>query len=236
MLLFKHCCVLMLLLVSARAQSFEVASVKINESGDPGGSMRTTPGGRLEAVNSTLQAMARYAYNVRDYQIESAPQWFDSARFDVAAKAPGSATTPEFRAMMQKLLEERFALVLHRETRQLPVHILTIAKSGVRMTERSPGDSSVASGSGEIRGQRITMTMLANQLAAALGRPVQDRTGLTGKYDVTLQWAPDSSAETDTRPSIFAAVQEQLGLRLDTGKGPVEVLVIDSASRTPRGN
>lgn len=218
--------------LQAQAQ-FEVASVKVNDSGGSGGSMRTTPGGRLEATNSTMQALIRYAYNVKDYQVAGAPGWFDAARYDVSAKAPGKATTPEIRVMVQKLLAERFALVVHRETKEVPVYELVPGKQGARVKENLEGDTSVASGAGQIRGRKMTMTMLANQLAAALGRPVINQTGLPATYDVDLHWSPETDPD---QPSIFAAVQEQLGLRLETAKGPLEMLVIDSANRVPVAN
>jgi uncharacterized protein (TIGR03435 family) len=218
--------------VQAQTQ-FEVASVKVNDSGGPGGSMRTTPGGRLEATNSNMRALIRYAYNVKDFQVEGAPRWFDAARYDVSAKAPAKATTPEIRVMVQKLLAERFALVIHRETKEIPVYDLARGKQGARVKENLEGDTAVASGSGEIRGTKMTMTMLANQLATALGRPVINKTGLQATYDVDLHWSPEGDPD---QPSIFAAVQEQLGLRLEAAKGPVEVLVIDSVNRVPVAN
>jgi uncharacterized protein (TIGR03435 family) len=224
--------------------AFEVASVKVNVSGDSGGSIRTFPGGRFDAVNSTMQALMRYAYDVRDFQIEAAPRWFDLARYDVVAKAPRNASTPEFRAMVQRLLAERFALLLHRDTRELPVYALVIGKHGVRMKKNTEGDTTISSGAGEIRGQKITVAMLVNQLSAALGRPAINKTDLTGTYDVTLRWSPqvqysltDGNASPESGgSSIFAAVQEQLGLQLKTDKGPVEVLVIDSANKLPLEN
>lgn len=223
---------------------FEVASVKINVSGDSGGSMRTTPGGRFEAISSTMQALIRYAYNVRDFQIEAAPRWFESARYDVVAKAPGKAFTPEFRAMLQRLLAERFALKIEHATKELSVYALSAEKKGARMKENSDGDTTVMSQRGEIIGHRISLAMLANQLSAVLGRPVIDKTGLKARYDVTLRWFPqdqylpaEGTVPPEAKgPSIFAAVKDQLGLRLEAAKGPVEVLVIGSANKTPLEN
>ena len=158
--------------------------------------------------------------------------------------------------MLQRLLAERFALRLHHETRPMPIYALVMAKSGGALgpdlrrstrdcleewkTQGMPDARNVACGSiqgarpGSVAGQAAEMRPLVRSLWDWTGRPVIDRTGLTGRFDFTLRWAPEGSTDTDA-PSIFTAVQEQLGLKLDSQKGPVTVLVIDRVER-PKEN
>jgi uncharacterized protein (TIGR03435 family) len=192
--------------------SFEVASVK---PGDPGG-----------------------------------PKWLDSGAFNIDAKVGDSVTIPAgeaggalFRSMLRSLLVERFSLAFHREPRLETVYRLVIAKGGPKLkaTEApKDGPRGLRKGQGRITGMAASMPMLASRLAQQLERPVTDDTGLNGEYDFVVDYAPDSvSTTTDqpdaaddlSRPSIFTAVQEQLGLRLESTKGTVEVLVIDHAEK-----
>ena len=143
---------------------FEVATVKPNLSGGPGGSMRSYPGGRFEAVNSTAQSLIRYAFNVKDFQIAGAPGWLNDARWDVTAKATGLATTPQFRVMVQNLLADQFGLVVHRETREGPVYVLTVAKGGPKLKKSKEDSTTVASGASEIVAHKLTLVMLAGQI------------------------------------------------------------------------
>ena len=161
MLSIKHLPLVLVLFTTALSAeqsgdtgTFEIASVKVNGSGDPGGSMRTTPGGRFKATNTTMRTLLRYAYNVRDFQIAAAPVWFDSLRYDIVAKAPGSASIAEFRAMVQKLLTDRFDLVLRREMKAAPAYALKAGKRGPNMKSNAEGDTSVVSGQTEIRRRR----------------------------------------------------------------------------------
>jgi uncharacterized protein (TIGR03435 family) len=225
----------LVLAVAAHAQHFEAASVKRNASGDAGGAMRTEPGGRFVCTNSTLRALLRYAWNVRDFQIAGAPEWFEADRYDVTATANRSVAIAEVRLMVQHLLAERFGLTTHREKREMPVYALVVGSRGVRMKENAEGDTTVATAPGQIEAHKLNLNMLANQLAGLLGQAVVNRTELKGTYDVKLQWSPDATPDP-SGPSIFAAVQEQLGLKLESQKGPVEVLVVDSVKRTPVEN
>jgi uncharacterized protein (TIGR03435 family) len=248
---------------SAHAQSsrpqFEVASVKANKSGS-GSSSTNTNNGLLRATNVTLRQLILQSFRILDFQLIGGPDWISTERFDIEAKAESGAIPPagtpaaaraEIQAnMMQSLLEDRFQLRSHHESRELPIFTLVLAKDGPKLqptVEGRPGPGGLTAGSGrtngnsagiEMSGSGITMDRLINMLAAQAGRPIINKTNLTGTYDFSLKFAPvantatsrDSAAEP-TGPSLFTALQEQLGLKLESSKGPVEVLVIDSVSK-----
>jgi uncharacterized protein (TIGR03435 family) len=236
--------------------SFEVASVKPNVSGE--GYMDGTPGGRFIATGVPLRMLIIEAYNVRGVQVIGGPNWMNSERWDVEGKPKAgdvAAPPPTVRdpgvtsresLMLQSLLEDRFQLKSHRETRELPVYELTVAKNGPKL-KTSTG---VPSGRPRMRMSRGTLEAYETSLAGVVrflsnqvDRMLIDRTGLQGLYDINLKWdpearrpvAPDGAAPgvepTPNQPSIFTAVQEQLGLKLEAAKAPVEVLVIDSVQR-----
>jgi uncharacterized protein (TIGR03435 family) len=198
--------------------------------------------------------LIRAAYGYDDNLISGAPSWLYSEHYTLEAKVAGSdlpalaRMAPDQRKLMlQPLLADRFQLRFHRETKQLPIFALVIAKSGSKLKQSPPADpgGSTApqmkmSAHGQLTGQRFPISLLAQWLSLQVGRKVLDNTGLTGTYDFTLEWTPDSpasmsaGAETpapDSGPSIFTAIQEQLGLRLESTKGPVETLVIDHVER-----
>jgi uncharacterized protein (TIGR03435 family) len=235
---------------------FEVASLKPNASGNPGFAVRAMPAG-ITAINISLKRLIALAYSVTDYQIFGELPWLESQRFDLEAKAEALTALPELRLMTQSLLDERFKLKFHRETRELPIYSLTLVKSGVKgpglvdapnepcppPTQATARCGTVSPGQGRIIGQRGRISQLADRLSAMLGRTVVDKTGLTGGYDIDLTFAPDPGLQQSpgglpadpSGPSIFTAIQEQLGLKLQAGKGPVEVIVVDSADK-PDGN
>ena len=254
---------------TAARPEFEVASLKANSSGMPGFSIRALPGG-LTARNISLKRLVAMGYRVTDYQIFGAVTWLESARFDLEAKSPGPAQLPQLRLMVQSMLDDRFKLKIHRETRELPIYSLILAKSGVKdgpgLIESAVGDcgpvetpaapskdprlpaavcGTVNPGPGRIFGQHGRISQLADRLATMLGRTVVDKTGLDGVYDIELTFTPDADmapplppgqpAPDVPGPSLFTAIQEQLGMKLVAGKGPVEVIVIDSAEK-PAGN
>ena len=208
------------------------------------------------------------AYSLQDYQLAGGPGWIASDSYDIQAKADDNASVQQMEGpMLQVLLEERFKLSVHRETRQLSIYKLETEKNGARLTSTQSGscipyitDSSPSKANpGEpvpnfcglhattdgsnrsLDGKGVSMATLAETLSrtytAMLGRNVIDGTGLTGTFDIHLTWAKDSLGAGDsaslnlTGPSIFTGLQEQLGLRLESTKGPVEVLVIDHAER-----
>jgi len=244
----------------AKAQSkdslpkqFEVASIKPMEPA-MGGMMRVeiqmAPGGRFIAKGLTLRMLIQQAYAVRDFQIAGAPPWATTDRYEINAKAEGGERLgrEEIRPMLQALLADRFQLKLRRETKEAPVYELVVAKGGAKLkTSEGEGRDQVRMGRGFVDAQSATMGTVTNQLANQLGRAVIDKTGLTGRYDFKLEWTPDESQNAMAQqmhpdappappldnggPSIFTALQEQLGLKLENAKGPVEVLVIEKVEK-----
>jgi uncharacterized protein (TIGR03435 family) len=214
---------------------FEVVSVKPGDPADPASSARTTPGG-MQMRNTTLKNLVRSAYRLNEYQLEGGPKWIDSAKFNIDAKLPAGVPRDQMPLMMQALLADRFQLEFHRVTKTLPEYALVVAKGGPKLQVASGDDlNSVRSSQGDrqIKGWGMPMSSLANMLIGAVGAPVLDQTGLDGKYNFILEFAPLSGTprEDETLPTIFAVLQEKLGLKLEAIKGPVEVLVIDRAEK-----
>ena len=246
---------------------FEVASVKPNVSERTNFLMRPPVDGRFAATNVTLKLLIALAYQVREPEIFGGPAWIGSERYDVAAKAADSNVNMEqSRMMIQRMLEDRFALKVHREKKEMPIFMLVPARNGLKIAEAkegscvampqgtsAPGQASkpfcgriilLANG---IAGKKMTMAQLANSLSAIVGPPVIDKTGYAGYFDFQLEFSRELTAvqgnsrpagddrlatPTDTsEPSIFSALQEQLGMKLEASKGPVEVLVIDNAGK-----
>ena len=216
------------------AQSFEVASIKPNRSGDPSSGASRLPGGRIVVTNNTLKELVRNAYEVKSYQIVGGPGWIDSDRFDVSAQADANANAGKLRVMMQFLLADRFKLKLHRETRTLPAYALVVAKNGSKLQTAGDGGSSLSifRNRGAISAKTASMAQLANGLSNLLDRPVLDMSGLGGSFDFELHFEPfETQPAVDTpRTSIFTALEEQLGLKLESRMSPIEILVIDQAS------
>jgi bla regulator protein blaR1 len=258
---------------AANTHGFDVASIKPNKSGSNMVRMMARPDG-LSAMGATLQMLIQSAYGIQDFQVVGGPKWANADRYDIEAKMDSfqveklQALSPdqrwlETRHMLQALLANRFQLVLHRETKELPGFALVIAKNGPKLHDAKPGDTYpnglkgpdghsgeglmlMRGNGGPLTGQGVPVASLVQTLSRQLGRTILDETGLTGKYDFTLQWAPDEragpmSAATQgggsrsddapppdsSAPSIFTAIQEQLGLKLESRKVPVEILVID---------
>lgn len=192
--------------------------------------MNSLPEGRLIVTNESVRSLIRLAFRIKDYQIDKAPAWIDSARYDINAKGGG-----ELYASLRALFAERFALQSHMETRELTVYSLEPGKGGLKMTRHDEGSGTTARAScGHLLGKRVTSAVIATMLSRQLERDVTDNTGLPGKYDFELTWTPDSGAcpgGASDSPSLFTAVQEQLGLRLESKKGPTEIVVIDHIER-----
>jgi bla regulator protein blaR1 len=234
-------------LASASAQQppgFEVASVKPSRNNTAESNLDSAPGGRLTATNITVRELIRLAYSVKDYQIKHAPGWLEGERYDIAAKSaiPAKRSLEEEQAQVRALLIDRFHLTTHRETKQAQVYLLVIAKDGPKLTVHNEGTGSgTRKACGHLAGKRLTTDTIATLLSRQFEREVLNRTGLPGKYDFQLDWTPDSGpcpAAADTEsgsvtalPSIFTAIQQQLGLKLESSKGPVEFLVIDRVER-----
>jgi uncharacterized protein (TIGR03435 family) len=239
--------------VAGQTARFEVASVKMRAPD----ALITVVGGGPEGSRLSLEAMSladlvSWAYDVKVTQVAGGPSWareqqrdrstLDGGvrRFDIAAKAEDGPTPSldDFRRMMQALLAERFELAVHREPRETAVYGLIVDQKGMKFSESAPEAKGVLrmSGGGRVIGSGATMTQLAGWFSNANGvdRPVVDETGLRGRYDFTLEWANPQNAE-DTRPSIFTAMPEQLGLRLVAKRIEMEYVVIDRAE-LPGGN
>jgi uncharacterized protein (TIGR03435 family) len=236
---------------------WDVAVVKPHSAADNGMSWRMTPDG-LRLVNLPLEQMICSAWDLKPYQVSGSSGWMKSATFDLTAKVSGDdvaaykkLSVAQRRVMLQKLLIERFQLKVHIETKTLPVYDLVVDKSGSKLKVSTAIEApsaeeakanpdkykkgSMAMGPGMFQGTGVPVRSLASQLANALGRPVHDATGLTGVYDITLRFGADEgtagSGDSADAPSVFSAVQEQLGLKLVPDKGPVETLVVDAAQK-----
>jgi uncharacterized protein (TIGR03435 family) len=258
---------------------FEVTSIKVNNSGQQGTQALREPGGLYRVTNATLRALVASAYTnefpPKGRLIFGGPSWIDSERFDIEARAKGDLSSANERLMLQSLLESRFKLSLHHETRQLPLYALTVTKAGKTGPQliphsddsqcsplstdkppRQPGPTEnlptycggffMNPRPGDLRetARGVTMSMLASFLNQSLDRKVLDKTGLDGTFDLKLEFSPETgpgssgpstegNAESSpsTAPSLFTALQEQLGLKLESTKGPVDVLVIDAADQ-----
>jgi uncharacterized protein (TIGR03435 family) len=243
---------------TAPLPQFEVASIRPNP-GNGGTSMGAGEGGASEH-NVTLKVLMTVAYRIQDFQISGGPRWANSDRFDVEAKAADRKAGPDkVRLMLQSLLEDRFKLKLHREIKEASIYALVVGKDGPKMKlsgdQESPtvnGPSpqgalnrgNIRYGAGSLTGNAVAMALFTKMLSGSLDRTIVDKTDLTGRFDLRLQWTPDVG-ETPFSPggdllppaadsssiSIFAAIQEQLGLKLEPQKGPVEMLVIDSVEK-----
>ena len=221
-----------LLALAPEQPAFEAAAIKPSDPDHFGAQMFSPGPGRFTTMTTTLKDLVAFAYSVRTFQVSGGAGWISSAHYDITAKAAGAPQFAQFPLMLQTLLDGRFKLRLHRETRELPVLQLMAAKGGARLHAVESAGLGVGGGRGRLNGHGADMATLAQVLSGQLGRVVEDRTGLTGFYEFTLTWTPDeaeSAAETGT--SLFAALQDQLGLRLQAGKGPVEMLVIDHAEK-----
>lgn len=221
--------------------TFEVASIKPAASQAPGrtDSRMSTNTGSLNYTSVTLKDVIGQAYKIPESQI-SGPDWLNTERFDIAAKIPAGARDQVPR-MLQALLSTRFQMVIHRDTKELPVYELTVARNGPKL-KHIDSESGITSNSNRTRWHldaKVTMRALAEFLSERVGRPVFDRTGLSGPFEVTLDWAVDDAPaanDAEAGPSLFTALQEQLGLKLDSTKGPVETIVVDRADRAPSEN
>jgi uncharacterized protein (TIGR03435 family) len=228
-----------------------------------------------QAENATVDMLIRDAYGIGDKQIVGAPDWARSLRFEIDARID-STTAEQLgkmdaagrklahQKMLQSLLTDRFVLAFHRESKELPTYTLVVAKNGSKLHEAKPGDDYANGirtatgqpvvphmlymrlGGGRISGQGVPLEYLVQQLSSQFGLPVQDKTGLTGSYDFTLEWTPENrrapllddpenTSQPDevalAAPSLSTALEEQLGLRLEVQNGPVEMLVIDHVER-----
>ena len=241
-------------LAAQQAPSFEVASVKRNQSGDTRVKQTLQPGGCYEAINILLRTLIMRAYRLLEFRLSGGPDWIDTERYDIIGLAPGAATPDDITPRVQSLLADRFKLAVHMEKRDVPVLWLVLANKDGRLGPKfrpSTADCPITpppgiapppvcimrltSASLETGGSR--MIAFVNVFAQITGKTVVDRTGLTGLFEADLQWTPDAPAVTGTLetaqpydpnvPSFTTAIREQLGLRLENRRDSVDVLVID---------
>jgi uncharacterized protein (TIGR03435 family) len=250
---------------------FEVASIKPAAPDARGMFIRGTPGGRINLTNMPLKEMIVMAWRLQPFQVSGGPAWMESLHWDVSAKPDHQPKQDELGLMIQALLEDRFQLKFHRETKEMPIYALVLArkdgKLGPGLTESKegsctqfdpknppappePGKPPTIFCGGMFmspRSMRASGTPVASMipmLSRTLGRTVVDKTGLSGKYDINLEFTPDESLalqpppdapkpppSDSAGPSLYTALQEQLGLKLDSQKGPVEIFVIDGAEK-----
>jgi uncharacterized protein (TIGR03435 family) len=229
----------------AERPRFDVASVKSNKNSEGVIQFAIQPGGRFAATDIPLKQFIRAAYTLQLYQIVDAPSWTESERFDITAvsnrdlqdetswKPDGQFALVQL--MMQSLLADRFRFRAHFEERQSQVYALVRDESreATALTPARPcgADCRMQIGSGTLRAPNVELPLFAELLSQLTGRLVTDATGLTGTFEINLRWKPESQEAASDAPSIFTALREQLGLRLDARRGPVRVLVIDSVDR-----
>jgi uncharacterized protein (TIGR03435 family) len=225
----------------AAAAVFDVASVRLNDSPQSARShiYNSWKDSRFTAINVPLSMLVSFAYNLPEARIVGMPEWAREDKFDIEAKSDSAmdaqmsgmepaAGKERKREMLQALLRERFGLAAHRETRVMPVYEMMAAKGGAELVVSLTGDRHYDTSRGHMVLKGTTTAELAAQLALMVGRVVIDKTGIAGQYDVTLKWtSEDAAASGDSGPTIFTAIQEQLGLKLEPAKAPVEVLVVD---------
>jgi len=239
---------------------FEVASIKPAKPDPLNRGFRMVSGGSINASSTTLKQLVAFAYDVQDSQISGGPSWISSEKYDILAQPVPSEVPADVREMsedqrkraldrmrqrLRSLLAERFQLTVSRDTKELPAYALRIGKNGSKLQEFKEGEHNlegIGLGKGQLTLRRSTMQMLATVLSKLVGGPVQDQTGLTGTFDGKLEWTPEpgepslvpETTPTPTlsgRPSLFTAVQEQLGLKLESTGDPVEMIVVDKVEK-----
>jgi uncharacterized protein (TIGR03435 family) len=248
--------------IAARPAAFEVASVKENVTSGGGEAYVQAVPGRLRMQNVAARVLVQLAYGVEGYQVSGGPSWIASGFFDIEAKAEGSPSVQQMQGpMLQALLEDRFKLAVHRETKQVPAYDISLLNGSGKLQPSTAGSCipyrvdappPPAPEPGQPRpvfcdyphlgrrglnrtleGKGISIAGMAQALARAeLRRPVVDKTDLKGVYDIHLEWAPDASADG---PSLFTALREQLGLKLESSRALSEIIVVDRMEK-PSGN
>jgi uncharacterized protein (TIGR03435 family) len=226
---------------------FEVTSVKRvprPPDGRISSSMNMDPG-RIHCTNVTVKKLIWESWQIKEYQV-TGPDWIDTELYNIDATMPPGTSGDQVLIMVRNLLKDRFQLALHSEMKEMTVYALTVGKNGPKMQQAEFGRGGTYTSPGKMVGKGVFMRNLTENLSRQLDMPVIDNTGLKGAFDFTLEWQPeprgDSHAagapapEASAGPSIFTAVQEQLGLKLEARKAPLEVLVVDRAERNPTGN
>ena len=233
---------------------FDVAVIKPSPADDNNFSFRSLRGGGLSASGVTVKMLIMEAYGVKAFQVSGGPSWIASDRWDIEARVEGVSRAlrqEEHGMMIRSLLEDRFQFSARREVKEMPIFELVVDRGGPQLTlhtgEPPPPGQMIRLGRGSLRVQKGRIALLTGQLERQVSRPVIDKTDLKGEYDFVLEWTPEpgeggpesiglppdptSVSPTRVGPSIFTALQEQLGLRLRSARGPGEVIVVDRVSR-----
>jgi uncharacterized protein (TIGR03435 family) len=234
----------------SQVPKYDVVSIKPNKTGSGSHGIDVNDG-NFEATNVPIKTLILNAYEVKDSQVIGLPPWASSMNYDIKAKVIDpdkkvfdAMTDDQSRMMLQPVLTDRFQLKFHREKKVLPVYELVVAKGGVKFKDstvpddgKTKGANGMGAGSMSVHNTELTSTgvrlsKLTSVLSNQLGRVVVDKTGLTGKYDLELKWLPDNAAAAPDSPlpTLFTALQEQLGLKLESGKAEIDTFVVDQIS------
>jgi uncharacterized protein (TIGR03435 family) len=221
--------------------AYEAASVKPNTSFSNSSSSHGSKG-QVVFTNQSLKRYIERAYNVKPFQVMG-PDWMESVNFDITAKYPPETKDAERPMMLRTLLEDRFKLAIHRESKEMPGYSLVLAKGGFKLKPVEAGGSSTDSHGGRVRiltAKKTSMAQLADLVSRYLGELVMDKTGVEGVYDFEFRWMPDDQAanggDAETAPSLFTALGETIGVRLQRQKVPMDVIVVDHVERVPSEN
>jgi uncharacterized protein (TIGR03435 family) len=257
-MVLRYSIIALMLASSALAVQFDVASIKPTKAN--GGTTFGVGNGGGGGRNVTLKTLIGLAWRLQEFQISGGPAWVGSDRFDIEAKAEDRNADPDqLRLMLQSLLADRFQLKYHRETKESSVYALVVGKDGLKMKPSAdqitpevngpaprgagPNHGAIRIGAGSLIGNAVTLPLFIRFLSQRLDRTIVDKTNLTGRFDIRLQWTPsagenplspggDALPPADSSgPSIFSAIQEQLGLKLESARGPVEMFVIDQVAK-----
>ena len=233
---------------SCMAQSFDVASIRPADTTQRVQPVILTSPGSLTARNETLQYCIQWAWDMPPFEVIG-PAWLNGSRFDITAKAAGTADESQLRLMLRTLLADRFGVKIHSEKKEMQIYLLTLAKGGPKFQEStSDGPPAIERGrGGSLTAHRVTIRDVAQQISEPLNRPVIDATGLKGKYDIVIDISSymanaaatgkgDGGGEVDVMSILFTGLQAQLGVKLEPKKDNVDVLVVDHAEKTPTEN
>jgi uncharacterized protein (TIGR03435 family) len=228
---------------------FEVATIKPSKP-DQQGRVFTIQGKKVLAINMSVNDLITFAYNLHPRQLSGGPSWMETEKFDVAGEPdqPGRPNLKQMKLMMQKLLADRFKLTFHREKKELSVYAIVVAKGGPKLTKsEATGDTPglLFQGLGKLPARNTTIAEFAAVMQdAVMDRPVVDQTGIKGRWDFALNWTPDPSQfvglgvkvppppdDPSAPPDLFTALQQQAGLKMESTKAPVEILVVDKVEK-----
>jgi len=210
--------------------AFEAATIKPSKDA-PGHSGSHSRTGMIVLTGQTLKGLVCAAYQVKDFQVTGGPKWIDGDRFDINAKADGAANGSQLKEMLQTLLADRFQLVFHHEEKIAPSYALVLVKSGLKIKPVEGAAGSNSNGSkGQLTVTGMTMSKFAELLSRELKTPVTDLTATPGAYDFKLEWSTEGDAN-DMQSALFAALQSQLGVKLESRKLPIDMIVVDRAEK-----